>query len=201
MKKLLLLLLIITSSNAIAQYGWTKGTLYLENGKTLSGLISLPMLSKDVIPLNFNFKVEYKPFKKGKKKRFKRKNVEKVIFSDPKIGTYVRVRVSKKQEQFFKVEVIGKVSLYSRSVEVTAPSTSGLSGIQHGGLSIDSNEYYVKRKHEQIASPLVTARISKSFRFRAKNYFSDKKEIVKKIENKIYKEEDIVQLVKDYNAL
>lgn len=62
------------------------------------------------------------------------------------------------------------------------------------------NEFLVKRDEEVFASPLETARPSKSYRSSALRYFHDCPTLVSKLNQKLYNKEDKVNLVEEYNS-
>jgi hypothetical protein len=63
----------------------------------------------------------------------------------------------------------------------------------------DFNEFYVLKEEEKIASPLITARISRSFKKRAMEYFSDCPNLVSKLDEGIYVKDDVKDVVDEYN--
>jgi hypothetical protein len=63
----------------------------------------------------------------------------------------------------------------------------------------DYDEFYVHREGEKIAAPLITLRISRSFRKRAMEYFSDCSNVVTKLKERDYRKQDIETVVKAYN--
>ncbi len=189
------------------QYDWTKGELILKNGDTLKGQIKLPMISKNLIAINGKEKVNYRKNRKSKKEKYDENQVIKVIFrnSDTEIAFFEYIQTSEKKRGLFKVISSGKATLYARSVSITNSSPMFMAGPNGGTWNYwnysfnDFNEFYVLKENEEIASPLITARISRSFKKRAMEYFSDCSSVVSKLDEKIYIKDDIKDVVDEYN--
>jgi len=189
------------------QYDWTEGELVLKNGDTLLGQMKLPIISKNLVAINGKEKVKYRKHRKAKKEKFDETQVEKLIFKNSDFETaYFRyIQTSENKKGLFKIITSGNATLYARNVSVSSGSPSYGGGI-NGGFTYWSysysnfNEFYVSRKDEKIASPLITARISRSFKKRAMEYFSDCLELVRGLENRVYVKTDIREVVKFYNS-
>tara|TARA_R110001583_G_scaffold35215_4_gene117423 strand:+ start:124 stop:759 length:636 start_codon:yes stop_codon:yes gene_type:complete len=205
--KITLLFCLLTISFTYGQYDWTKGELVLKNGDTLRGQIKLPMISKNLIAFNGEEKVKYRKDRKSKKVKYDETRVEKVIFrnSDTEIAFFEYIQTSKNKKGLFKVISSGKATLYARSVSITSSTPMYMAGPNGGTWNqwnysfSDFNEFYVSREKEKIASPLITARISSSFKKRAMEYFSDCPKLISKLEKKIYVKDDIKDVVDKYN--
>jgi len=202
MKKILCLLCIFLSTYAFSQHSWTEGTLYLKNGTVKTGLLKFPQVSKDLIAFNGKQKVKFKKNKKAKKQKYDHKQVDKVVFSFPDSdeATYVYIAVAKKKYELFEKIVEGKATLYARSVSYTR--TVGHDFMTNQPVFYDFNDYdefYVKKESENIASPLITLRISRSFKKRAMEYFANCPGLVAKLKDKTYRKEDIKEVVTIYN--
>lgn len=206
--KLTLLFCLLTISFSYSQYNWTEGELVLKNGSTLKGKIKLPVLSKNLLAINGKEKVKYRTDRKSKTKKYDESQVEKVIFrkSDTEVAYFEYIATSKNKKGLFKVISAGKATLYARSVSIShstpmymgaGPHTNTVN-FWHYSFS-DFNEFYVIREREQIASPLITARLSSTFKKRAMAYFSDCPEVASKLEEKIYVKNDIKKVVDSYN--
>lgn len=182
-----------------AQYNWTNGQLVLENGEILEGQIKIPMVSKNLIAFNGKEKVSYRPNRKSKKVKYGAEQVKMVIFknSDSETAYFEYIPILENKKGLFQVITSGKATLYARSVSVTSASGPA------GGFQIYSfnnfNEFYVIREGEELASPMITARLSRSFKKRAMEFFSDCPKVVLKLENRIYKKEDIKSVVDEFN--
>ncbi|MBQ0787084.1 MAG: hypothetical protein KBT69_06275 [Oceanihabitans sp.] len=206
--KLTLLFCLLTISLSYSQYNWTEGELVLKNGSTLKGKIKLPMLSKNILAINGKEKVKYRTDRKSKTKKYDESQVAKVIFrkSDTEIAYFEYISTSKNKKGLFKVISAGKATLYARRVSIShstpmymgaGPYTNTVN-FWHYSFS-DFNEFYVIREKEQIASPLITARLSSTFKKRAMTYFSDCPEVASKLEEKVYVKNDIKKVVDTYN--
>ncbi|OIQ19410.1 hypothetical protein [Lacinutrix sp. MedPE-SW] len=205
--KLTILLCFFAITLSYGQYAWTKGELVLKNGEILIGQIKLPMISKNLIAFNGKEKVKYRKNRKSKKVKYDETQVEKVIFknSDTEVAYFEYIQTSKKKKGLFKIISSGEVTLYARSVSMTSSTPMHMGGPQgttwnhwHYSFS-DFNEFYVLRENEKIASPLITARLSRSFKKRALEYFSDCAELVSNLKERIYIKSDIKDVVDDYN--
>ncbi|MFI2742755.1 hypothetical protein ACG2LH_08450 [Zhouia sp. PK063] len=210
--KVTLLFCLLTVTLTYAQYDWTKGELILKSGDTLKGLIKLPMVSKNMIAFNGKEKVKFKKNRRSGTEKLDENEVDLVIFknSDTEIAYFKYIPISKRKKGLFKIITSGKVSLYARKVSVAHSTVSYNTGINSGVMNSgvwtywtyafsNFNEFYVLRKNEIIASPMITVRISRSFKKRATAYFSDCPELVSKLENKTYVANDIKEVVDEYN--
>ncbi|WP_291963666.1 hypothetical protein [Maribacter sp.] len=179
---------------SFSQYTWTNGEVILKNGNTFSGEVKIPVVSKDLIHFNGKSKVKVRDKITGNKSVFDAGEVDfiKFVFSEREIAYFKYIPVSKKKREIFCIVTTGAVTLYGRSVSMTT-TRPGTFTFNH------LNEFYVQRAKEDIATPLLTARPSKSFKSRAMDYFSDCPTLVEKLKNKTVRKEDIVAVVEHYN--
>ena len=192
------LFFLLAIGSMLAQRGWIAGDIFLNNGDTKSGLVKISLVSKDLVALGGGGAVKFKPTKKGKKAKYRPAEIDHIILNDTNYGGYYEyVAVSDKKKELFRAVVTGKAILYHRYVSMTS-STGGTNGMMMTS-TYEVDEYYVKRESETIAMPLITGRISKSFRHRAKNYFSDCPSLVAKLENQTYRKRDIEKVIMVYN--
>ncbi|MEP2279153.1 hypothetical protein [Maribacter sp.] len=178
---------------SFSQYTWTNGEVILKNGNTISGEVKIPVVSKDLIHFNGKSKVRVKSKANGEKSVFDEAQVEliKFKFSEREIAYFKYIPVSKKKQEIFCIVNTGPVTLYGRSVAMTSTHP--------GVISFHNlNEFYAQRANETIATPLFTARPSKSFKKRAIEYFNDCPTIVSKLRNKIFNKDDIMAVVEEY---
>ena len=207
MKIKITLISLLLTAISYGQYDWTKGELVLKNGDTLKGQIKLPMISKNLIAINGKEKVKYRKNRKSKKTKYDENQVRKVIFrnSDTEVAYFEFIQTSENKKGLFKVISSGKATLYARSVSITNSAPMYMGGPNGGTWNhwnysfSDFNEFYVLKEDEKIASPLITARISRSFKKRAMEYFSDCPNLVSKLDEKIYVKDDIKEVVDEYN--
>lgn len=207
MKLKITLISLLLTAISYGQYDWTKGELVLKNGDTLKGQIKLPMISKNLIAINGKENVKYRKNRKSKKVKYDETKVKKVIFrnSDTEVAFFEYIQTSKNKKGLFKVISSGKATLYARSVSITSSTPMYMAGPNggtwnHWNYSFnDFNEFYVLKENEKIALPLVTARVSRSFKKRAMEYFSDCSSVVKKLDKRIYIKNDIKEVVEEYN--
>lgn len=212
--KIALAFFLLTATFSYAQYDWTEGRIVLKNGDTITGQIELPMVSKDLITFGGSEKVKYRKDHKSEKIKYDETQVSQIIFkrSDTEIAYFEYVPVSDKHKGIFKVITRGKATLYGRMVSVTSSGYrngigvgfgSPVSNNVPGGIwmynSNDLDEFYVLRPNETVAEPLVTARISRSFKKRAMDYFSDCPALVAKLEEGMYKNTNAREVVEFYN--
>lgn len=191
-----LLFLVFISCNVFAQTGWIDGEIALKDGDTQLGMLKIKLVSKDLIALGDDDTVKFKPAKKGKKKKYSQSEIDHIILEG--FGYYEYVKVGENRFDLFKVVTTGRAILYHRNVSMTS-SSGNANGVVMSSRYFE-DEYYVQREDETIASPLITGRISKSFRHRAANYFSDCPKLVAKLENKTYRKRDIEDVVQAYNT-
>jgi len=193
-KIVLTLLLVITTTISFSQYAWTNGEVILKNGKTISGEVKIPVVSKDLIHFNGKSKVRVKDETNGRKYVFNEDEVEliKFIYYDNEVAYFTYIPVSKKKKEIFCIITTGSVTLYGRAV--------GMTSSYPGMITFDNlNEFYAQRANEEIATPLQTARPSKSFKNRAIDYFSNCPTVVSKLKNKTLNKDDIIRVVEEYN--
>jgi len=153
-------------------------------------------------------KIKYRKNRKYKKTKYDENQVRKVIFrnSDTEVAYFEFIQTSEKKKGLFKVISSGKATLYARSVSITNSTPMYMGGPNGGTWNhwnysfSDFNEFYVLKEDEKIASPLITARISRSFKKRAMEYFFDCPNLVSKLDKRIYVKDDIKDVVDEYNA-
>ena len=108
----------------------------------------------------------------------------------------------------FKLIRNGKVKLYTRTIKIGVST-----GFQNNGTQKKvekRKEYYIIRKNEKVATRVLQEWDGlsiaykgnlQSFKNHMKKYFSDCPDIVTYIENDIYEDFSIAQIVDDYNLL
>jgi hypothetical protein len=225
----ILIISILSFSYSYGQYNWNTGKLILKNGDTLKGLMKIPM-SSGYPDLIGKTKLEYKINKKGKKKKFDKNQVDKVYFgtSNPNLGYYEYVPLTRKKMALFKLIRNGKVKLYTRTIKIRENP-----GIQDNGNSFNLNttrkvnkikEYYMIRENENVATrvfqksdglPVGYDILStdyntnsifykeniRTFKNYVKEYFSDCADVISFIDNDLYEDFDIAQIIDDYNLI
>lgn len=206
-KKIILIISILICSLSYGQYDWTPGKLVLKNGETLKGLLKVPQVTHGLLSFPKN-KLEYKKDKKGKKKKFDETQVDKVFFgtSNPNVGYYEYVSIPSsigtKTIALVKLIRNGNVRLYTRTIKIGVNT-----GFQNQKKVEKRKEYFIIRKNEKIATRVLrewdglSIGNLKSFKNYMKKYFSDCTDIVTYIENDIYEDFDIAEIVDDYNLL
>lgn len=205
--KITLFFCLLTISLTYGQYDWTKGELILKNGDTLKGQIKLPIISKNLVAFNGKEEVKYRKNRESNNIKYDETKVKKVIFrnSDTEIAFFEYVQTSKNKKGLFKVISSGKTTLYARSVSITSSTPIYMGGSNGGTWNhwnysfSDFNEFYILKEKAKIARPLITARISRSFKKRAMEYFSDCPNLVSKLDERIYVKDDIKDIVDEYN--
>ena len=206
---LLLLILIINVGNA--QKKWFEGSLILKNGDTIIGNLKLPLINNGVL-VN-SHKIKFKKSEKDKEFEFDHSNVNKALIKERnnKTAIFEYVKTSRSKYQLFKLIEFKKVKLYARTVSNSTMSL-GMIGGERGFTSStyyssQDNEFYVLRKNEKIASPLITlptnmsaSLFTKSFRKRAMKYFSDCPSLVKKLKKREFRESQILKVIAEYES-
>jgi hypothetical protein len=202
-----LILFCLSISFGYAQYDWTYGELLLKNGETLFGQIELPTVSKNLLNSEGNEKVRFRRDRKAKKIKFDASEVDEIIFrqGDSQVAHFKYVPISDNKEAIFQVISRGPVSLYARRVSVSTTSPNYRSKedediIPYWNYSYnETDEYYVKRRSEYNATPLITAAVLSSFKNKAMKYFADCPSLVYKLDKKILVKNDIKTVVDEYN--
>jgi len=211
MKKNILIISILTCSLSFAQYDWTPGKLILKNGETLKGLIKIPTKTIGLLTIGSN-KIQYKKEKKGKKKKYSKSQVDKIYFGtfNPNVGYYEYIPIKMKRTAVCKLIRNGKVKLYTRTIKIGVNNSYGVGGMTNGSKDVKKvKEYYILRENERFATNVLQDKDDlsslfykgnlKSFKNYMKRYFSDCKKVVSYIENDLYEDFDIAQIVEDYN--
>ncbi|SEA54986.1 hypothetical protein SAMN05443667_105207 [Flavobacterium gillisiae] len=202
----LLLFINMIAMAGYGQYDWTQGQLILKNADTLVGEIRVPMISKNLVSINGEEKISFRKDRKSEKVKYGESQVDKVIFknSDSEVAYFEYINLSETKKGLFKIITKGKANLYARNVSISSGgymTSSGVSGGMWNYSTTDFNEFYILRENELAASPLATARISRSFNNRAIEYFSDCPSLVSKLEAHIYGKNDILKVVEEYNKI
>jgi hypothetical protein len=203
-KHIIIIITILTFSTSFAQYNWTPGKLYLKNGEVLKGYIKIPTSSIPLTPISLGrSKLKYKTKLGSKTEKFDQTQVDKVYFgtSNPNLGYYEYVPLTKNKMLLFKLIRNGKVNLYTRTIKshvrIDISNQNGL----YDTKEIKIKEYLLKRENEPIATLVLNNADLRSFKNSVKKYFSDCADIVSFIEDDIYEEYDIHQIVEDYNLI
>lgn len=201
MKKTILFIgIFLLSLNCISQN--QEAILYLRNGDTIHGLAKITDFGK----------IKFRYNKKSTKKKYDGKTLKKFEIYEKdtyQLVTYCYKLVQNKR--FFSNSVLmklvteGKINLYTMTSTVTAPIGFGSAGGMGFGMNIISNSfdhYYVCRGNSDFVIELATVGsfFGKNFIKAASEYFSDCPDLVKKIENKVYKKRDIEEIIRFYNA-
>lgn len=193
------LLFLLAVGTVFSQSGWINGEIFLNNGETKAGFVKINMVSKDLIAIGGDQTVRFKPAGKGKKKKYRQPEIDHIILKYPTADNasyFEYVTVSDEKKELFRVVSTGTVILYHRHVRMSSNS-GGTNGFISATNAVD--EYYALRDGETIASPLITGRISKSFRKKAMAYFADCPSLVAKFENRTYRKRDVEKAVEVYN--
>lgn len=97
--------------------------------------------------------------------------------------------------------ITGKVSLYARNVSTFQSTFIGSANMTGSGYYYDDFQYYLKREDEQVAKLIVGPNSFGSFTSKAKEYFSDCEKMVYYLDNELYSQNNLIELVDDYNLL
>ncbi len=201
-KKYTLILLIFTCYFGYGQYEWTPGKIVLKNGISFRGLVKIPIQTVGIVPMGSN-KVQYKKNRKSNKIKYGSDDVNEIIFGDEQFATvhYQYVAVNKNKSILMEVVVKGTVNLYTRTVSQYNNTFIGNQNLPTS-TSIDYNsQYYLKREKEQTATLIAGQNSFGSFIYKAKEYFSDCNDIISYLDNDLYHENNLIDLVEDYNLL
>ncbi|MES2545815.1 MAG: hypothetical protein V4548_13095 [Bacteroidota bacterium] len=173
------------------------GTIYLSNGKQLTGKVNYPINSAEsYISINI----------KKKKQSIDKTQIDKIVYntsSGPleyynlKIFRNKKKNKIRKNKKIVALSIKGKVSLYF---------SQGSHYEQRGNMSVPVyfTEYYCKRENEEAASLIHVdngvVNPNAYFRYFAKRYFSDNPEIVAKIKSKEFTYRNLIEVVQFYNS-
>lgn len=129
--------------------------------------------------------------------------VDKVIFGDEQFATaeYQYVPINTNKSVLMELVISGSVNLYTRTVSQYNNTFIGNQNFPTSTTIDYNSQYYLKRKEEEVAELLAGQKSLGSFVYKAKKYFSDCSEIVCYLDNGLYHENNLIQLVEDYNLL
>ena len=205
LKKLLLLIVILFGINsAFAQYGWTKAQVFLKTGEVKSGEAFLPLQPYNAITISSNEMVKFRTAKKAKKEKFKPNQVDSILFNvNDRIDKYITTYITKKKKRLAFVHLImeGNVSLIGRT-EKTNMQTSRHNDVDPWDIEKPAlSNYFNHNRLLLIKDGKVLEQIKiKGFRKRAMEFFSECEKLVKKIDNKELKKEDLIEITEFYNT-
>ncbi|SDS77614.1 hypothetical protein SAMN04489797_2393 [Winogradskyella sediminis] len=210
---------VFCSNFMFAQYGWTEAEVFLKNDEVLKGLASIPMMYGTV-----NLKKEqlkFKADKKSKKSKYKPEDIDSIIFTvtykeridgkrveKTRIETYIPIYLNKKQSKmgFAEILVDGELKLVGRTIMVQSGGSWTPATGAPNSVPVYNPGYMGVHNQVMILRPGTTPEIfnhvslTKSFRKRAMEYFSDCPALQTKIETKEFKKVDLQAIVRFYNA-
>ncbi|WP_340065851.1 hypothetical protein [Ascidiimonas aurantiaca] len=185
-----------------AQYSWTEGELFLKDGTILKGQIKIPTPGNvDVIALITKERVKFRKEKKSDKIKYGEEQVEKIVFKDldSMHGHFEYQLVSKKKKKIVRVLHRGKINVFSKRVVITGGSSNMQTAIPSVPFNTNSDEFYVSREGDAYVTLIKSRKpLSRSFKKNAMRFFKDCPSLVLKLKNKEYTEQDILQIVKEY---
>jgi len=203
-KTIISIFTILTYSMCYGQYDWREGKVVLKNGQTLKGIVKMTMPSNKLVSLS-NSKVYYKKNWKGKVKKFTKDEIEKVFYGsyNSETGFFEYAAITKNKKELLRVIINGKSKLYKRTVKNVSYSGGVFDSSISPGVSRKKevqfvNQYYIIRNGEINATYIPDESLEK-FKKKTISYFSDCKKIIQYIENNLYEEFEIKELVEDYN--
>lgn len=180
-----------------------EATLYLKNGDTIQGLAKMTAFGKII------FRYDNQSAKENYDAETVRKLDIQEKFTDIP-NTYIYKLIENKDHLskpvLMSLITEGKINLYKMTTTgTTAPmgfGGGGLSGMGGMQMSYSMDNYYVSKDDRDIVTKLTTIGtfFGQNFQKAASEYFFDCAELVKKIENKVYKKKDIEEIVKFYNT-
>lgn len=200
MKSVLLLLIVLCWQNGFSQYNedWEPAEIYLKDGTVLKGQARITMLDK-ATPFGQKERLRYTEGRKKPVKEIKANDVDSIIFEiDYKVkksnvrkkrkAKFVVIPKNKKKTKLGFAELIvdGELKLLKRTVS----NGNGYS------LNIVEETLFQRLDNEPIEFNYVELQ---SFKSKAMEYFKDCPSLVKKIEEKEYKRNDLEVIVKYYN--
>lgn len=221
MKKLFLITLFFVVNISCAQHAWTKAKVYLKSGEILKGEARVPIDANQnnngLYKLLSKENLRFRTSKKSKQKKYKPDRIDSIIFFGKtdkfKRLKYIPVKMSNSKLGFAQLIVDGKIKLVGRTNIVTEKSltpspmsrtVSGPDGIAlhipatYNNVSRSYQALYVIKNNNKIFA-IDKFSLLKSFKNRAKNYFRDCTLLVKKLDNREFKKEDLIRIVEYYN--
>lgn len=190
MKNKLFLLLFTFSLIINAQKD--KGTVTLNNGNIVSGLVKIKS-DKIVFKTNKAADAEKYDFTQAKSATITDKKGEKTTFE------FVVIKEGKDPE-LLELIVDGYLKLYGEGTSTYSGMSAGMSG--YGGSFRSTSTHYLKKESEAIAQFYkcegYVAKIS--FTKFVEEYFSDCPKIQSKVKDKEFKKKDYKEIVEYYNS-
>jgi len=198
----------LTFSMCFSQYDWREGKIVLKDGQKLKGLVKLNMSTDEVISLKKS-KVLFKKNRKARIKKFSEKEINKVLYgsTNSEIGYFEYVPITKNKFELLRLVVNGKSKLYKRVIRsknnglFTPFTNDNFQNIPNHKGQVKTeliDQYYIIKNDETKATQIKISSTEK-FKENAIAYFKDCKKIVQYLENDLYEEFDIRELVEDYN--
>jgi len=182
---------------------WFEGKLILKNRDTLVGVVKFESGTKDMFGMKGiggNRKVFFKENRDDKKKiKYKRDKVESFVVTNNsgELVKFTYVKTSKNGALLVQVLTEGKVSLYlKKTLDQTMYDAHQTNMVFYN----EKNLYYVKKQNEDYVSNEFFDNAFKSFSKTASNYFSDCESLVQKIDDKVYRSDDLFEIIQVYNA-
>lgn len=206
-RKILLILSILTCSLSYGQYDWTPGKLILKNGDSLKGFIQIPMNIVRLVSIGKS-KVEFKENLEGAVSSYDKSQVYRIHFNTYDVNPryYEYAPLKKRKYRIFKLLLDGKVKLYKRTVAIQHKETI-LGDPNNPNSNVvkyyyeEEEEFYVIREGDSQLTPLISHYSLNDFKTKALKYFSGCKDIVEYLNEDLYDEIDIIELVYDYNLI
>lgn len=190
-----ILLILLVSTGVFAQN--KKGVVHLNDGSTLSGLVKINKFNN----------VKYKLNKDSKKQIFKKESVDHVVIiqNEGELEEYAFRQIERSTVSSVKVMKVitkGKITLYKIVTEGNQFQNIGLPGQPNTFVSSYSySNYYVGKEGSKLVKRLTSkgTLFDKNFRKAAMAYFKDCPSLIKLIENRTYRKQDLEEIVKYYN--
>lgn len=197
MKTILLISFLICFANK--GFAQSDATVTLKNGEIITGFVAYPVYAN-----NKKLKI-----KADKNRTVKREEIKEVQWNEGGSNTtfklikgYKNAKNKKAIDGILaeKILELENISLYKAFAINTMSSGPG-GTYKHTSIDV---LWYCKRPNEDVATVVswtFNTQINKNniFRNNASEYFRDYPELAKKIENKEYKHEDLIQVVTEYN--
>lgn len=171
---------------------WHEGTLVLNNGKLKKGLIKFENAVSKMYGMKMIGKIRFRAEESAKKEKYKKKEIDffTIKNNSGSIEKYSFERLSKRHYLLLRVLAEGKMNLYSEDVY---NSITGFSG------GYPTTNLYIKMEGDEFVEFSKFKKLFKSFKKNAIDYFADCPSIMSKINNEIYKYDDIIRIVNEYN--
>ncbi len=205
-KNALCILFLFTLTMTYA--GWEEGTVHLKSGEILTGWIKLPAAKENFTRISRSQSILFRSTKKGEKVKYDHDQVKFVQPNESVRHVYIPIKSRHALCKEYISE--GKVKLYAKWVEKTRtnPNAYNMDGAMSSKALANPNgyinefeydEYFLWFEGEKKAVKYFDTRGEKKFRKVSIEFFKNCPILVKDLQDKKYRKDQIKDVVKAYN--